>query len=275
MFKKIRVTVIFTLIFSCAYLITNYVAADQQKLPSSIISRNFNTSSLLDEIKNIKTEDKTVTVNSPKPSEPDYTTEPSKPSVETEDIEPEIPEPVAPTPQPSPAPVTQPKPEPVPAPAPQPVPEPTPNPTPAPEPEPQPDPPVLADPAPIANVWINHEAITLVNVERQKAGLTPLTHLATLDNGGKQRAVEIIDTFSHSRPDGSRFITLFSNTGYSMIGENIGMGQRSASAIVNSWMKSEGHKSNMLSSKYTHMTIAQAVDSNGINYWVQILWAGR
>jgi uncharacterized protein YkwD len=57
---------------------------------------------------------------------------------------------------------------------------------------------------------------------------------------------------------------------YSAAGENIAKGRLSASAVVQGWMNSPGHRANILSNNYTQIGIGLATDSTGTNYWTQM-----
>jgi uncharacterized protein YkwD len=52
-------------------------------------------------------------------------------------------------------------------------------------------------------------------------------------------------------------------------GENIAKDVKYASAAVYTWMRSSGHKANILNSKYTHIGIGITEDEYGRYYWVQ------
>lgn len=115
------------------------------------------------------------------------------------------------------------------------------------------------------------EVFKLTNQERIYAGLPALTYNNVLENGAMIRAEEIIQSFSHTRPDGSRFFTVFNNTySFHLIGENLAAGFNSASAVVSGWMNSEGHRANILNEGYTQIGIGIAKDKDGRIYWVQI-----
>jgi uncharacterized protein YkwD len=111
----------------------------------------------------------------------------------------------------------------------------------------------------------------LTNQERVYAGLNALTYNNILENGAMIRAEEIIGSFSHTRPDGSRFYTVFNDTySFHLMGENLAAGFNSASAVVSGWMNSEGHRANILNEGYTQIGIGIAKDKDGRIYWVQI-----
>jgi uncharacterized protein YkwD len=55
--------------------------------------------------------------------------------------------------------------------------------------------------------------------------------------------------------------------GFSMVAENIAYGQKSPEEVMNTWMKSSGHKSNILNSKFTEIGCGMALSENGRLYW--------
>jgi uncharacterized protein YkwD len=115
------------------------------------------------------------------------------------------------------------------------------------------------------------EVFKLTNQERVYAGLPALTYSSVLQKGAMIRASEIIQSFSHTRPDGSKFYTVFDDTySYRMIGENLAAGFTSASSVINGWMNSEGHRANILKDGYTQIGIGIKKDATGRIYWVQI-----
>lgn len=86
------------------------------------------------------------------------------------------------------------------------------------------------------------EVIRLTNTERENAGLDPLVEDSTAMEYAQIRAEEISINYSHTRPgnkdkslDGLYFI------------ENIAYGQKTPEAVVQAWMKSEGHRETLLS----------------------------
>ena len=116
-----------------------------------------------------------------------------------------------------------------------------------------------------------NEVIRLTNAEREKAGLPPLTVTSLLTQTASLRANEIIQHFSHNRPDGRSCFTAFNEYGvpYKTAGENLGRGQLNAAEIVSDWMGSPGHRDNILHSGFNHIGVGVAVDSNGKLHWAQ------
>lgn len=200
--------------------------------------------------------------------------------VETEPTPEPKPVEVKPVPTPAPAPVA-PKPvevAPTPAPAPvEPKPEPTPLPA-QPTEQPQATEPVavveLVSTTPAAT-W-ELEILRLTNIERQKAGLKTLTYISSLDEGAKTRSIEIITHFSHTRPDGTRFFTVFGpDFLYRNIGENLASGFRSPEQVVTAWMNSESHRANILNEKFEQLSVAITKGDDGKYRWVQIFYRAR
>lgn len=122
-----------------------------------------------------------------------------------------------------------------------------------------------------ANSSYAEEVLRLVNVERSKAGLSPLTTNTTLEAAADKRAQETAVSFSHTRPNGSKFSTVLQEYGisYRTAGENIAYGQRTPQDVVNAWMNSPGHRANILNSNFNKIGIG-VYQSNGVIYWSQL-----
>lgn len=110
-----------------------------------------------------------------------------------------------------------------------------------------------------------------VNAARAKNGLSALTLDANMNRAAAVRAAELAQSFSHTRPNGSRGLTALNEAGvsYRTAGENIASGQQSAQAVVSAWMNSSGHRANILSSLFGRMGVGQAT-IGGRTYWVQL-----
>ena len=118
---------------------------------------------------------------------------------------------------------------------------------------------------------VAQQVLALVNEERRKAGVAPLTLSAELQSAAAIRAEEITRRFSHTRPDGSKFSTVIPNGKYTM-GENIAAGKNTAAKVVQQWMNSPGHRANNLRSDYTELGVGYVYKENSqyMHYWVQI-----
>ena len=117
------------------------------------------------------------------------------------------------------------------------------------------------------------EVLRLTNQKRAENGVPALSGKSKpLNSAAMARANELIEYFSHIRPDGSICFTMFDEMGvvYGMAGENIAMGQKTPAIVVQDWMDSEGHKKNMLNPGFRSMGAGVAIDSGGRIYWVQL-----
>lgn len=107
-------------------------------------------------------------------------------------------------------------------------------------------------------------------------GIKPLVYDYELEKVAMQRAIEIAVSYDHQRPDGSRCFTAYGEYGYDYFtcGENIAAGYKSASEVNYGWREDnenydgQGHRRNMLNSKFTCVGIAH-VKFNGCDYWVE------
>ncbi|MGO0905791.1 CAP domain-containing protein [Clostridioides difficile] len=118
------------------------------------------------------------------------------------------------------------------------------------------------------------EVVDLVNVDRSKAGLNPLTLDADVSNVATKKSQDMIDNnyFAHNSPTyGSPFDMLKKfGISYKTAGENIAMGQKTPKEVVNAWMNSEGHRKNILNPNYSKIGVGVAQKSGGSIYWTQI-----
>lgn len=168
-----------------------------------------------------------------------------------------------PTPQPTK------KPQPTEAPKPSPKPTSTPKPTPTATPTPSPEE-IAANAEKMAK-----EVIRLTNIERRKYGLTELKYHAKLQQAAMTRAKELEIKYSHERPDGRDSGTAAFEAGVGNPGgENIGAGFTKPEAVVKAWMDSDGHRTTMLQSHYTHIGVGYYKGKNGTGYWVQDFSSG-
>ena len=110
------------------------------------------------------------------------------------------------------------------------------------------------------------EVVRQVNMERQKRGLDPLSVDANLTAAARLRAQEITEKFSHTRPNGSRAVTV-SDFAYA---ENIARGQKTPDKVMAAWMSSsEGHRQNILRESYGTIGVS-CIRVGNVYYWVQL-----
>ena len=115
------------------------------------------------------------------------------------------------------------------------------------------------------------EVLYYVNVERENAGLKPLTLSQGLMEAAEIRAKELTQSFSHTRPDGTDCFTAV-KIPYRRIGENVAAGQPTPKDVVEAWMDSPGHRENILDPRFGQMGIGYCFDSDTgyRHFWVQL-----
>lgn len=144
----------------------------------------------------------------------------------------------------------------------------------------------LAAPAPV-QADTAQSVLSAVNSARTKAGCAPLRMNSRLTAAAKShaRAMAEQNFFGHSGKDGSRFSSRIKGQGYSFrtAAENIAAGQKSAGQVVQNWLKSSGHRRNILNCRMTETGIAMVYqpDDRPLRgsrqplryYWVQVFAA--
>lgn len=100
------------------------------------------------------------------------------------------------------------------------------------------------------------------NQQRVAAGLPALVWDNDLEVAAAVRAAECVQSFSHTRPDGTAWYTVNAQI---MHGENLAYGYDSASSVVSAWMNSPSHKSNILYPSFTKGAIA--IYKSGSTYY--------
>lgn len=116
-----------------------------------------------------------------------------------------------------------------------------------------------------------NEILTLVNNERSKQGLKPLTLSAKLTEVATEKAKDMAvnNYFSHTSPTyGSPFDMMKKfGVSYKSAGENIAAGQKTPAEVMQAWLNSSGHRANILNSSYTELGVGYYKGSK--TYWVQ------
>ncbi len=120
------------------------------------------------------------------------------------------------------------------------------------------------------------QLVDLINSERVKAGLSPLTIDIELSEVARIKAQDMIDNnyFSHTSPTyGSPFDMMKSfGITFKSAGENIAINSSVQKAHV-AFMNSEGHRANILNSSYTHVGIGIA--SKGGSLYISEMFIGK
>lgn len=134
-----------------------------------------------------------------------------------------------------------------------------------------------AVPAPAS--WVT-QLLAMVNTERSRNGLAPLTLCAPLTAAAQAHSDDQarIQTMTHVGSDGSTHGTRATSAGYDWTwsGENVARGdaQFDVEDIFNAWLQSSDHRANILHPAFVHMGAARATGADGDIYWTQTFGAG-
>jgi uncharacterized protein YkwD len=119
------------------------------------------------------------------------------------------------------------------------------------------------------------EVLRLVNVERAGSGCGPVTADAILAQVARAHSKDMAVNkfFDHNSQDGRSPFDRMRAAGYSFstAAENIAAGQQTASAVMESWMNSPGHRKNILNCALKELGVGmwkQSGSPYGI-YWTQ------
>jgi uncharacterized protein YkwD len=117
--------------------------------------------------------------------------------------------------------------------------------------------------------------IELTNAERKKVGLPPLVphdKLMRMARGHSQNMARK-QVAGHDL-DGKGTSDRGRDVGYpGEVGENVGAGQRGSAEAMRDWLKSKGHRENLLEKMYSEIGVGVADDSRGLRYWTQVFGA--
>jgi len=122
---------------------------------------------------------------------------------------------------------------------------------------------------------IRDDVIRITNKKRLKRGLDPLTGASLLHEAAQGHADEMDEVgryLGHDSADGRDPGDRIDEVNYDwrVYRENVASGQRTAKEVVKAWMKSPGHRKNILSDDISEIGIGFAVDDqSGSAYWVQ------
>ena len=133
-----------------------------------------------------------------------------------------------------------------------------------------------APPASAAAERMTREVVALTNAERAAVGLPPLKLQGNLQVSARWLAQDMAEKnyFSHMDKQGRDIDPRLPACGYRRyhgLGENIAAGQKSPAEAVAEWMKSPGHRENILSRDFNEIGVGYSFSeaSEHQSYWVQ------
>lgn len=122
---------------------------------------------------------------------------------------------------------------------------------------------------------VREQIVAAVNAERRKAGVAPVKANADLDESAQKHAEDMLarNFFAHESPSGTTVRERARSAGYRWrtIGENIAEGQLSVREVMDTWMRSPGHRRNILDKDFKELGVGLAMGSGGGTY--RVLWA--
>ncbi|MGH3545275.1 MAG: CAP domain-containing protein [Mycobacteriales bacterium] len=117
------------------------------------------------------------------------------------------------------------------------------------------------------------ELLELVNTERSKAGCSAVSLEPRLNSAALLHSQDMIkrNYFEHDTPDGVSPGERVHAAGYdwSSTGENIAAGYHTPRDVMGGWMKSPGHRENILDCDWIHMGVGIVENEAGKIYWTQ------
>lgn len=115
---------------------------------------------------------------------------------------------------------------------------------------------------------MKQEIVKLINAERARIGLNELKVSPKVMQAAHIRADECTTLFSHTRPNGKSFNTVFKDVGLASGGrENIAEGFTSAQRVVSAWIASPGHYDALTDSDCNYIGIGIVKDASGHYYY--------
>lgn len=121
---------------------------------------------------------------------------------------------------------------------------------------------------------LEQKVIDLVNRQRAQNGLSALKANWEVGRVARYKSQDMINKhyFDHQSPTYGSPFNMMENFGikFNAAGENIAYGQRTPQDVMNDWMNSPGHRSNILNPTYNQIGVGVAKSANGTYYWTQM-----
>ena len=131
---------------------------------------------------------------------------------------------------------------------------------------------VLSLSANSAGAFDMNRARSELNDIRRQVGLQALTTSPVLNKAAQRQAELLARTGQLSHTAGGSLRSRVGAAGFrGVAGENLGRGQATVSQVIIDWMKSPGHRANILRPNYSCFGIGQSRDQGARIYWVLIL----
>lgn len=123
---------------------------------------------------------------------------------------------------------------------------------------------------------VRRQILDAVNAARREQRLRPLTLEPRLNAAAQRHAEDMRDRrfYGHQTPEGTQPRRRVENAGYlhQAVGENIAEGQFTVAEVMDGWLKSPGHRKNILEPRFIHLGVGLAIGGYQDRYrllWVQ------
>jgi uncharacterized protein YkwD len=115
------------------------------------------------------------------------------------------------------------------------------------------------------------QVLALVNTQRAAVGCRAVTADDELAAVARAHSEDMRDRgfFGHVNPDGLGPFDRAERAGVTARAENIAQGQPDAAAVMDAWMKSSGHRANILNCGLTRLGVGVA-EGGGGPWWTQL-----
>lgn len=114
------------------------------------------------------------------------------------------------------------------------------------------------------------DTFNAINAYRKSKGLNSLTWNDTLSTVAFKRAKEVSRKFSHTRPNGSSYDSLYTASGLipAKCGEGLGTGFYTGSDMLVTWLASDFHKQMIEDGTYSYIAVGAYITDKGVPYIV-------
>ncbi|MBB4884241.1 CAP domain-containing protein [Streptomyces netropsis] len=147
-----------------------------------------------------------------------------------------------------------------------------------PKPTKKPKPKPKGTPAGGRNATLVQQVVAMVNAERARSGCSPVTVNAKLQAAAQGHSDDMAarDYYAHSTPEGKGPGDRVTAAGYHWrtYGENIFKSPKDARTAMDGWMKSKGHRDNILNCSFKEIGVGINLSANG-PWWTQNFGASR
>jgi uncharacterized protein YkwD len=129
-----------------------------------------------------------------------------------------------------------------------------------------------ADAAAVSETTLQADIVRLTNAQRTAHGCGALKVDSRLITAARGHSAYMAQSgaFSHTGKGGSNFVAREKAAGYSKpSAENIAWGYRTGKDVVTAWMKSPGHRANILNCKSKTVGVGAVYSKGGAPYFTQ------